>query len=129
MAEIVLRIAGASLDLDTCRAKLPASLVQRVWRIGMSDSVLNKTPPADNGINLLLADADDDAVAMVQALETLRSISATITELTRDDVRAVADIGLFVEQGQMHSIALPVALLDLLSSQNIALTISCYPVA
>jgi len=95
----------------------------------MSDSVLNKTPPADNGINLLLADADDDAVAMVQALETLRSISATITELTRDDVRAVADIGLFVEQGQMHSIALPVALLDLLSSQNIALTISCYPVA
>lgn len=121
----VLRITTDEFCLDDLVSELPADLVEDIWSKG--DVRLGGRVQSTTGARLVLVDEEDGVLAAQAVAACLRQIAPTISRFSADIGGAVLDLGVGVdEQHPNRSWSLDSALLDLLVSLRLSLTLSCY---
>jgi len=127
MATVVLRVDGPNLDLEQCRTWLPEASVQNIWRVGDKLRGKGDASSATSGFTLLLAEADDNAVAIVDAQNALARHADQIAGLVAGGTSVEFDIGVMVAASGSQSVRLGRELLAGIYRSGVELVVTAYP--
>lgn len=91
----VLRVFGDHLDVDQCRAWLPADRLDAVWRAG-EKGYLGKVATT-SGFNLLLSDSEDREQLVRETVTTFLTVADRVAELIKGGATGEIDFALFFD--------------------------------
>jgi hypothetical protein len=123
----VLRVSGASVDIDECLTWLPKNRVESVWRIGTPDrkGVVRKA----SGFNLLLSEQENPERLVGDAVRVLLGMHDRIAGLVREGAIAAIDFALFVGPVAPASIRFEAEALEWVTQNGVGIVVSAYPAA
>lgn len=121
--DAILRVSGPGLDVENCKAWLPAHLIQRAWK---PDGPRTSGPPdGKGGFNAALTAVTDGSEQSPVAL--LSTLSSHVAALVTAGACAEIDIALEVQRGAPTSVHLTAAFLNAVLSCNTTLCVTGYP--
>lgn len=122
----VVRVSGATLDLESCLKWIPARMLENSWRPGERASP-RRQPAIDAGFTLLPSDREDSAACQEEAMAELTSLASHIKQLAQSGAAIEVDFALNVGPARSKSIGFTQDFLRLVGEVGARLIVSAYP--